>query len=523
MSLGGGGGTSSAGSSKAYIPQQQPAADQGYQNLTSSFYNLGQTGLDAFGGVPPAAAAYPFVKGTTQNVLTNPYQGQAVQGGVDANNYFTGGVLPNVTQGSQGLAGLANLATGAGPGALATASNPAYAAAQGAGNNMTGGFQGAAGQALGDIFNPQYQAAISAGNTGANKLFGDAFNPNYINAITQGNLASNRQFGAGAVNRSAGDAIRTAAFDPQNALYNRTYNRVADQVGAGNANSGLAGTPYGESVRGNTLSNFNLDWQNNLLNRMVTGGTAAGGLDTAASGLDTAGINQMLQPAQATTQAGISDIGAGINAMLNPATSATSAAATDIGAASQAGQSALSSLLTPANAQVVAALQGSQALQGLAGVANTGFGGADKLLEGAASGINTFAGLPQSNYNTTQGNNFSALGQEINLGNAGFGPANQTINDLQSYLNLGQSASQNANNIGSTNFNQLTQAAGGLGQLAGLAGSGGSGGIGSLIGSSGGLPAEGDFFGGGALTSAEQGVTGGSGILGALAPLGFSA
>lgn len=452
----GSGGTASAGKTAAYIPQQQPAADQGYQNLTSTLYNQGAAGLNTIGSTPPAAQAWPYVQGTTSNVLNNPYQGQYVQGGQNALDYFQGGVMPNINQGAQQLAGLGNMAANAGQ-------NPAYAAAQGAGNNMTGGFQGAVGQLLGDIFNPQYRNAIGAGNIAAGKQFG------------------------------AGDAIRTAAFDPQNALYNRTYSRLSDQIGAGNANSGLAGTPYGESVRGNTLGNFNIDWQNNLLQRMMQGGASASGLDTA-----------------------------GINDMLNPATAATSAAATDISGAGSGLSSALSALLTPANAQ-------TNAMSVATGAANTGFQGANSLLTGGASGLNSFSGLPYSNYQTTQGNNFGALQNEISLGNQNYALPQQVLNDLQSYLNLGQSASGLANTIGTTNFNQLAQGVGGAANLlGGPLGFGGSGGgaLGGLIGSAGsGIT---DFGGGGAALGIPdviggEAATSGSGILGALSSLGPAA
>lgn len=64
--------------------------------------------------------------------------------------------------------------------------------------------------------------------------------------------------------------ILQTGFDPQNALYNRTQQQVQDQQRASLAASGLSGTPYGAGVEGQTLSNFNIDWQNNLLNRENT-------------------------------------------------------------------------------------------------------------------------------------------------------------------------------------------------------------------------------------------------------------
>jgi hypothetical protein len=486
-----GGGTSQNASQKAYIPQAQATADQGYQGLTHTLFDQSQAGLANLGGITPAGSVYPTVQQTTQNVLQNPYQNQYVQGGQNAYDFFQQGQMPNIYQGSQQLAGLGNLAAGAG-------ANPAYAQAAQIGAGQSGGFQGAVQQLLGDIFNPNYQNAIGQGNAQAGRLFGDAFSPQYDATVAAGNTAAGKQFGAG-------DAIRTQAFDPQNALYDRTYNRLSDQTGAGIANSGLANTPYGQSVRGNTLGNFNIDWQNQQLQRMMQGGQAAAGLDTS-------GISQMLQPTQARTQAGISDIGAGLSAMLNPATAASSAAASDLGAAGGGLTSALNAFLQPANAQ-------NNALGVATGAASQGFGGANTLLGQGSAGMNQYAGLPYQNLNTTQGNNFGALQNQVALGNQAYALPQQVLNDLQSYLGLGQSASGLANNIGTTNFNQLAQGASGLGQLASGLGSGGSGGgLGSLLGTVGGSA---DYGGGGAALGIADQIGGAaasspSGILGAL-------
>jgi hypothetical protein len=74
------------------------------------------------------------------------------------------------------------------------------------------------------------------------------------------------------------DPIINAAFDPQNALYARTAQQLTDQTRAGLAARGLAMDPYGAGVEGSTMSNFNIDWQNNLLSRMVSGAQGVEGL-----------------------------------------------------------------------------------------------------------------------------------------------------------------------------------------------------------------------------------------------------
>ncbi len=62
-----------------------------------------------------------------------------------------------------------------------------------------------------------------------------------------------------------------AGFDPQNALYARTLGQVTDQTRAGLAARGLNTSGVGQGIENSAISNFNIDWQNNLLGRMNTG------------------------------------------------------------------------------------------------------------------------------------------------------------------------------------------------------------------------------------------------------------
>lgn len=65
-------------------------------------------------------------------------------------------------------------------------------------------------------------------------------------------------------------------FDPQNALYDRTLQQLTDQTRAGLSARGLAMSPYGAGVENKALSDFNIDWQNNLLNRANQAAQGAG-------------------------------------------------------------------------------------------------------------------------------------------------------------------------------------------------------------------------------------------------------
>src|SRR5262249_46318276 len=74
------------------------------------------------------------------------------------------------------------------------------------------------------------------------------------------------------------DPIIEQGMDPQNALYGRTAQQLQDQTRAGLAARGILMDPYGAGVEGSTMSNFNIDWQNNQLQRRIAAAQAAGGL-----------------------------------------------------------------------------------------------------------------------------------------------------------------------------------------------------------------------------------------------------
>ena len=91
--------------------------------------------------------------------------------------------------------------------------------------------------------------------------------------------------------------ILDMGLDPQSALYNRTLGQVTDQINAQNAASGIGTSPAGAGITDQALSNFNIDWQNNALNRANTAAGAAstinqaGGSDiTQAGNIGNAGV-----------------------------------------------------------------------------------------------------------------------------------------------------------------------------------------------------------------------------------------
>jgi hypothetical protein len=165
----------------------------------------------------------------------------------------------------------------------------------------------------------QGQALYSQAQSGYNTLLQDAqANPYAGGAQTAANSASTAgqafgtqemQWGRGlqALGSSLGQynpAIAQTAFDPQNALYNRTQGQVTDQANATNAASGLAGSPFGAGAVNQANENFNIDWQNNQQQRQNAGIAAIGANDATAGALTTAGGELGAQGFQTDAMAG---------------------------------------------------------------------------------------------------------------------------------------------------------------------------------------------------------------------------
>jgi len=93
----------------------------------------------------------------------------------------------------------------------------------------------------------------------------------YGNLGTQLQGAAGQQFGAQTGLLNAGQQLYQTSLDPQNALYNRTVQQLQDQTGATNSMYGLGSSGAGAGVANQALGNFNIDWQNQQLQRQATG------------------------------------------------------------------------------------------------------------------------------------------------------------------------------------------------------------------------------------------------------------
>lgn len=103
--------------------------------------------------------------------------------------------------------------------------------------------------------------------------------------------AANNQF-------AAGNQLYQTAFDPQGALYNRTLQQLQDQTGATNSMYGLGSSAAGAGVANQALSNFNIDWQNNQLQRQLQGVQGAGQAYGQGGSLGQAGAQSTYQSSQ---------------------------------------------------------------------------------------------------------------------------------------------------------------------------------------------------------------------------------
>ncbi|MDN8066216.1 hypothetical protein [Burkholderia vietnamiensis] len=110
-----------------------------------------------------------------------------------------------------------------------------------------------------NFYSPAYQAA--AGNAG-----GD-----YSNLAYYTNQRANQNFDTQNALLGAGRQVFGMGLDPQSALYARTQQQVQDQVNANNSMYGLGSSAAGAGVANQAMSNFNIDWQNNQLQRALQG------------------------------------------------------------------------------------------------------------------------------------------------------------------------------------------------------------------------------------------------------------
>jgi hypothetical protein len=146
---------------------------------------------------------------------------------------------------------------------------------------------------------------------GVNNPYAGGFQQGAGTAGQMGMAAGQGAYGAGGQMMSYGlgmlpdvTSLTAMGFDPQQAYYSRAAQQLQDQQRAALAASGVGGTPYGAGVEGQTMGNFNIDWQNTALQRALAGAQGAGGLYGAigqgvgqGANLQQGGVGEYLQGA----------------------------------------------------------------------------------------------------------------------------------------------------------------------------------------------------------------------------------
>lgn len=103
------------------------------------------------------------------------------------------------------------------------------------------------------------QAAIAPAQSAANSLSGLA-------NTAQNQFAGNQAY--------ANQALQTG-FDPMQSQYNFYANQLTDATNSQEAARGIANTPYGAAVTGDTLANFSNQWAMNNAQRQALGAQTA--------------------------------------------------------------------------------------------------------------------------------------------------------------------------------------------------------------------------------------------------------
>lgn len=334
------GGAAPAGSTAANLGAAASGVSTGADAATMANFGLPAAGTSAIqpgiaGGALPAASAADVAsmasgmaaQGASASAISSTLASMGVPGTVadaaaslgtsgmnaaDLGSFLGTGSTAGVSAaGSSILQSLGSIAGGP-VGKLIGALAPAAGAAIGA---LTGPSipqlpnQAQAGASLyGAISAYPGQAAQYAGTNPqyANQAFQSQFNNPYAGQALQGAQqagqmatgAAGQAYGSGQSLLNAQNQILQSSMDPQQALYNQLLQQTTDQTRAGEAARGLAMSPIGSQIESNALNQFNIDWQNQQLNRQIAGANAAGTAGRTGVGLQGVGTQYMQQGSQ---------------------------------------------------------------------------------------------------------------------------------------------------------------------------------------------------------------------------------
>lgn len=174
-----------------------------------------------------------------------------------------------------------------------------------------------------DIYNKTYNNPYATGAQTAANNAGQQFTNMGNTSLNNANQLSS----AAMSTLPYAQQVLQTAMDPQNALYDRTLQQTQDQQRVGQAARGITMSPYGAGLENQALQNFNIDWQNNQLNRQTTGLDSANKAITGATANASSANNLAGAGAAALQQGGLlpyttannlaNDQGAALSNMVN--------------------------------------------------------------------------------------------------------------------------------------------------------------------------------------------------------------
>ena len=128
--------------------------------------------------------------------------------------------------------------------------------------------------------------------------------------------AGNSAIGNAGTLNAAGNQLYQTAFDPQNALYHKQYQLNKVQTKDNQAARGITNSGYGAELANESSQNFNTNWQNQQLQRQLSGVQGASSAFSQAGQQGTNGAQSLNLGGQTplnTYNSGVSTTGQGLN------------------------------------------------------------------------------------------------------------------------------------------------------------------------------------------------------------------
>lgn len=441
---------------RAYQPTWQGGADQTYQTIANGATPWVQ---NLPGSVIPGAQQ------VVNNVASNPYWLGAQTGANDVANMARNWAVPGMMGSASSLydTGMSSLGQGQGMmDALRWSGDAAYAQGQ----DLAGRQRGFA-DTQGVLANRSLDMLPGAVNSG----YANA-DPFYMSGMTKANKAwaqSQAMMPGMTQGMPYAQHMLDQGFDPRGELYGREYQKMRDQQNAISSMYGVSSSPYGAGLAGDASRNFNMDWQNEQLQRQMASLSGyndfASGVTDRFSGLLNTGGNQYNQLSQGAVQ--------GFNDLLNGSVQRGSTLMNDASRYTNAASGALENASVAMNRGV-----DNQRLGYGTGADiynNMNQGGINALGAASAHGTDalntlyTSTQLPSQTYLGQQQAQMTALMQMAQAAGLSLDPSSQLMQSLGNYMKLGQGATQLNQNAQQIDNARAAANMSGLASIAGVA------------------------------------------------------